>query len=79
MQRVDMLLAELLRKFPPPIPPMMHQQQNSQDSLLNTQDGNSGNSGNQTDASPTGANLQGMDIKQENVDMKPPPEKKVKT
>ncbi|XP_037958815.1 mediator of RNA polymerase II transcription subunit 6 [Teleopsis dalmanni] len=29
-QRVDMLLAELLRKFPPPIPPTIHQQQMQQ-------------------------------------------------
>ncbi|XP_075152770.1 mediator complex subunit 6 isoform X2 [Haematobia irritans] len=71
MQRVDMLLAELLRKFPPPIPPMIHQQP-PQDP--NSQEGNSGNNGNPTDASPSGVN-QG----QENVDMKPPPEKKAKT
>lgn len=96
MQRVDMLLAELLRKFPPPIPPIIHQQQmqqhaggpphqnanNSQETNPNSvQDTNStGNNGNPTEASPTGAGSNaGIDIKQENVDMKPPPEKKSKT
>lgn len=92
MQRVDMLLAELLRKFPPPIPPIIHQQQiqqsgqnaqNQQEANVNnSQDGNTnntGNNGNPTETSPTGIGAnQGIDIKQENVDMKPPPEKKSK-
>ncbi|XP_061389371.1 mediator of RNA polymerase II transcription subunit 6 [Musca vetustissima] len=78
MQRVDMLLAELLRKFPPPIPPIIHQQQQQlQDGNINNPEGNSGN--NPSEASPSGGNQQALDIKQENVDMKPPPEKKPKT
>lgn len=96
MQRVDMLLAELLRKFPPPIPPIIHQQQMQQHAggpphqnpnnpqetnANNVQDtSNAGNNGNPTESSPTGAGSNpGIDIKQENVDMKPPPEKKSKT
>lgn len=89
MQRVDMLLAELLRKFPPPIPPIIHQQQiqqqgqqqNPNDSNVNAQDSNTnntGNNGNNPETSPTGGTNPGLDIKQENVDMKPPPEKKAK-
>ncbi|XP_037812755.1 mediator of RNA polymerase II transcription subunit 6 [Lucilia sericata] len=95
MQRVDMLLAELLRKFPPPIPPIIHQQQiqqqvgqplqNPQEANANSsQDNNTnstGNNGNPSETSPTGSggvSQQGIDIKQENVDMKPPPEKKSK-
>ncbi|KAH8288618.1 hypothetical protein KR054_006576 [Drosophila jambulina] len=66
-QRVDMLLAELLRKFPPPIPPML---QNIQQSAL---------AGEEINAAAEMNNATGpLDIKTEGVDMKPPPEKKTK-
>lgn len=73
-QRVDMLLAELLRKFPPPIPPML---QNFQQPLQAGQvpagtDGSTGS--NPTDIHATGP----LDIATESIDMKPPPEKKTK-
>ncbi|KAH8264652.1 mediator of RNA polymerase II transcription subunit 6 [Drosophila serrata] len=66
-QRVDMLLAELLRKFPPPIPPML---QNIQQSAIAGEDINAAAELNNA----TGP----LDIKTEGVDMKPPPEKKTK-
>ncbi|KAH8243960.1 hypothetical protein KR032_011763 [Drosophila birchii] len=66
-QRVDMLLAELLRKFPPPIPPML---QNIQQSAI---------TGEEINAAAEMNNATGpLDIKTEGVDMKPPPEKKTK-
>ncbi|KAI8044736.1 mediator of RNA polymerase II transcription subunit 6 [Drosophila gunungcola] len=69
-QRVDMLLAELLRKFPPPIPPML---QNLQQPLPAGDELNAaGNASEMNNA--TGP----LDIKTEGVDMKPPPEKKTK-
>ncbi|XP_017074462.1 mediator of RNA polymerase II transcription subunit 6 [Drosophila eugracilis] len=69
-QRVDMLLAELLRKFPPPIPPML---QNLQQPLPSGEELNpAGNAADMNNA--TGP----LDIKTEGVDMKPPPEKKSK-
>ncbi|XP_022211047.1 mediator of RNA polymerase II transcription subunit 6 [Drosophila obscura] len=71
-QRVDMLLAELLRKFPPPIPPMLQN--------LQQQPSAAGD-----EMTPGGINATEMnnatgplDIKTEGVDMKPPPEKKSK-
>uniref|UniRef100_A0A6P4EBY8 Mediator of RNA polymerase II transcription subunit 6 n=1 Tax=Drosophila rhopaloa TaxID=1041015 RepID=A0A6P4EBY8_DRORH len=69
-QRVDMLLAELLRKFPPPIPPMLQnlQQPPPAGDELNA----AGNASEMNNA--TGP----LDIKTEGVDMKPPPEKKSK-
>ncbi|XP_016975662.2 mediator of RNA polymerase II transcription subunit 6 [Drosophila rhopaloa] len=69
-QRVDMLLAELLRKFPPPIPPMLQnlQQPPPAGDELNA----AGNASEMNSA--TGP----LDIKTEGVDMKPPPEKKSK-
>lgn len=66
-QRVDMLLAELLRKFPPPIPPML---QNIQQPAI---------AGEENNAAAEMNNATGpLDIKTEGVDMKPPPEKKTK-
>lgn len=82
MQRVDMLLMELLRKFPPPIPPQIHQQQQNQNMRNDGQENlqnikqEPNNNSNIPETSPTPA--QGVDIKVENIDMKPPPEKKVK-
>lgn len=81
MQRVDMLLMELLRKFPPPIPPQIHQQQQNQNMRNDGQENlqnikQEPNNSNIPETSPTPA--QGVDIKVENIDMKPPPEKKVK-
>ncbi|XP_017057554.1 mediator of RNA polymerase II transcription subunit 6 [Drosophila ficusphila] len=69
-QRVDMLLAELLRKFPPPIPPML---QNIQQPQPAGEDLNA--AGNPSELNNTTGPL---DIKTEGVDMKPPPEKKSK-
>ncbi|XP_016930961.3 mediator of RNA polymerase II transcription subunit 6 [Drosophila suzukii] len=69
-QRVDMLLAELLRKFPPPIPPML---QNLQQPLPAGDDVNAGGNASELN-NATGP----LDIKTEGVDMKPPPEKKSK-
>ncbi|KAI9584532.1 mediator of RNA polymerase II transcription subunit 6 [Glossina fuscipes] len=90
MQRVDMLLAELLRKFPPPVPPNLHQQQLQQtgpQSNANVQEHNaaasdsnantiSSSNGTTSEASPVTA--LGVEIKQEMIDMKPPPEKRAK-
>ncbi|XP_055848723.1 mediator of RNA polymerase II transcription subunit 6 [Episyrphus balteatus] len=86
MQRVDMLLMELLRKFPPPIPPQIQQQQqqqnqnirpDGQDGMLAIKQEPNTNNSNVPEASPTPVQG-GVDIKVENVDMKPPPEKKIK-
>ncbi|XP_067616767.1 mediator of RNA polymerase II transcription subunit 6 isoform X2 [Eurosta solidaginis] len=94
-QRVDMLLAELVRKFPPPIPPIIHQQQmqNQQQQMQQAQLQNVAQEGANTDtnsiaANPTPSNNGvvpmaspspgGADQKVEGVDMKPPPEKKIK-
>lgn len=98
-QRVDMLLAELLRKFPPPIPPIIHQQQMQnqqqlqQNQLQNTATevnpteannvaGNPTTSNNgavASEASPSPNTVQGgIEPKVEGIDMKPPPEKKIK-
>ncbi|KAH8276336.1 mediator of RNA polymerase II transcription subunit 6 [Drosophila bipectinata] len=70
-QRVDMLLAELLRKFPPPIPPMLQnlQQPTPADEMSSTGGLNATEMNNATGP---------LDIKTEGVDMKPPPEKKSK-
>ncbi|XP_064550715.1 mediator of RNA polymerase II transcription subunit 6 [Drosophila montana] len=75
-QRVDMLLAELLRKFPPPIPPMLQNfQQPLQAGQLPAAAGTDGSTGsNPTDIHATGP----LDIATESIDMKPPPEKKTK-
>ncbi|XP_017005165.1 mediator of RNA polymerase II transcription subunit 6 [Drosophila takahashii] len=70
-QRVDMLLAELLRKFPPPIPPML---QNLQQPLPAGDELNAAGNPNSELNNATGP----LDIKTEGVDMKPPPEKKSK-
>ena len=73
MQRVDMLLAELLRKFPPPIPPMVNQQQ-----LTKTE--NDGTESNNNASEAGGAqhiSLTNSEIKTEPSDL-PPPEKKIK-
>ncbi|XP_011210499.2 mediator of RNA polymerase II transcription subunit 6 [Bactrocera dorsalis] len=98
-QRVDMLLAELLRKFPPPIPPMIHQQQMQNEQQLqqnqlqntaaevnpteaNNVAGNPTTSNNgavPSEASPSPNTAQGgIEPKVEGIDMKPPPEKKIK-
>eukprot|EP00099_Drosophila_melanogaster_P003681 NP_001163577.1 mediator complex subunit 6, isoform C [Drosophila melanogaster] len=69
-QRVDMLLAELLRKFPPPIPPML---QNLQQPPPAGDDLNTARNASEMN-NATGP----LDIKTEGVDMKPPPEKKSK-
>ncbi|KMZ04575.1 mediator of RNA polymerase II transcription subunit 6 [Drosophila simulans] len=69
-QRVDMLLAELLRKFPPPIPPML---QNLQQAPPAGDDLNTARNASEMN-NATGP----LDIKTEGVDMKPPPEKKSK-
>lgn len=72
-QRVDMLLAELLRKFPPPIPPMLQNLQ--QPGQLPTAAGPDGAAtANSVDHHATGP----LDIATESIDMKPPPEKKMK-
>ncbi|XP_012155078.1 mediator of RNA polymerase II transcription subunit 6 isoform X2 [Ceratitis capitata] len=91
-QRVDMLLAELLRKFPPPIPPIIHQQQmQNQQQLQQAQlqnavheasasDPSTSNNGvvpSETSPSPNTAQSL-VEPKTEGVDMKPPPEKKIK-
>lgn len=74
-QRVDMLLAELLRKFPPPIPPMLQNlQQPLQPGQLPTTTGPDGVANNSADNHATGP----LDIATESIDMKPPPEKKSK-
>lgn len=71
-QRVDMLLAELLRKFPPPIPPMLQNLQQAPPTGDEMSSAGGLNSNEMNNA--TGP----LDIKTEGVDMKPPPEKKSK-
>lgn len=70
-----MLLAELLRKFPPPIPPMMNQQQLPAENNANEATNNA------SEASPAGNQAQNTtnitEIKTEPLDL-PPPEKKPK-
>ncbi|EDW15527.1 mediator of RNA polymerase II transcription subunit 6 [Drosophila mojavensis] len=70
-QRVDMLLAELLRKFPPPIPPML---QNLQQPLQVA----SGAEGSMGANSAENHAIGPLDVATESIDMKPPPEKKSK-
>lgn len=72
-QRVDMLLAELLRKFPPPIPPMLQnlQHQGQLPSAAGPEGAAVANSGDNHATGP-------LDIATESIDMKPPPEKKMK-
>lgn len=94
-QRVDMLLGELLRKFPPPMPPQMQQHVATQASGLQnikneinqdqqisikqeTSDNNALNNMN-SESSPGSTTVNNIEIKTEpNVEMKPPPEKKMK-
>ncbi|XP_060646867.1 mediator of RNA polymerase II transcription subunit 6 [Drosophila nasuta] len=75
-QRVDMLLVELLRKFPPPIPPtLQNMQQPLQPGQLPSAAGADGAASNAAgDNHATGP----LDIATESIDMKPPPEKKTK-
>lgn len=70
-QRVDMLLAELLRKFPPPIPPML---QNLQQPLQVGPGADVGMGANSAENNAIGP----LDVATESIDMKPPPEKKTK-
>ncbi|EDV91381.1 mediator of RNA polymerase II transcription subunit 6 [Drosophila grimshawi] len=72
-QRVDMLLAELLRKFPPPIPPMLQNLQPA-GQLPNAAGADGGTATNSTENHANGP----LDIATESIDMKPPPEKKSK-
>lgn len=83
-QRVDMLLGELLRKFPLPMLPQQHQvMQQNQDTPI--QNGTAGDAEQRLD----GIKLEPSDSHQNNgikhdndmddkSDMKPPPEKKIK-
>ncbi|XP_030369521.1 mediator of RNA polymerase II transcription subunit 6 [Scaptodrosophila lebanonensis] len=83
-QRVDMLLAELLRKFPPPIPPMLQNlqqpvQQAGQISTNQESNVDPSSTGNAADSNTSAPQPNAaLDIKTEAVDMKPPPEKKAK-
>lgn len=68
-----MLLAELLRKFPPPIPPMLQNLQ-PQGQLPSAAGADGAAPINSVDNHATGP----LDIATESIDMKPPPEKKMK-
>lgn len=79
-KRVDMLLGELLNKFPLPIPPQ-HQQQIGQNQAMANTSNPSQNALAKTESSqdagsahiPVDSSIGGMDIKQELVDSSPPP------
>ncbi|XP_055381700.1 mediator of RNA polymerase II transcription subunit 6 [Condylostylus longicornis] len=108
-QRVDMLLGDLLRKFPPPMPPQIQQQAqvqiNQQQSAANANAGTSSqqikteqnqqidsqtqlqqikqepvemNAHHSNNPSDTTANMPDQKIDPSLMDMKPPPEKKMK-
>ncbi|XP_019533888.3 mediator of RNA polymerase II transcription subunit 6 [Aedes albopictus] len=90
-QRVDMLLGDLLRKFPLPVP-QMHQTQNVPHQNQNGTAGPNNTDGQDTvnlkqeppehalnDSNDPGASILLSGIKEESrSDMKPPPEKKIK-
>lgn len=66
-QRVDMLLGELLRKFPPPMPPQFQQQQQPQQAGAAGAQNQTGTS-NQVKTEPQSQDQQNSTIKQEPID-----------